>query len=298
VRRKGKNVNQYTVTDINGITQVYENTGIEVPKPIRDLLGIREVEYDVDKSLKINVSDQLDPLFLFFESSLSKAKVLGTLNGIHLVDWSLRSLNKDIKLCDDSNKAVEQDVVRFEKELEEFKNLDVYDSKIKEVEKLIKELEILEKKREELIILQQNYLDMITQLQQLNVYEKEVGKVNLVELTLSLYKYENLVSLYQSYKDCKNQLSTYTKCYSNLKVVDTKEFDNNIERFRILINMNNQIISKRQEYRSLVKQGNEIDSSLSFQISSYKTELLAQKKCPICGSIISLDIIDSCIKEL
>jgi DNA repair protein SbcC/Rad50 len=92
IREKGLKINKYILKMPNQTDQTYENFGISVPEAISKILNIRKIELDKDDSLTLNLSSQLESLFMFNRSGSQKAKVLGRLSGAHFLDYALRSL--------------------------------------------------------------------------------------------------------------------------------------------------------------------------------------------------------------
>ena len=97
VREKGLKINRYILKIPSQPDQIFENFGVNTPEAIQKVLNIRKIELDKDDSLILNMSFQLDSLFLFNRSGSQKAKVLGRLSGAHFLDHALRNLNTEKK---------------------------------------------------------------------------------------------------------------------------------------------------------------------------------------------------------
>jgi len=123
-REKGSSVNKITVTTPDGKTQVFEKFGVEAPPEVKKILCVTPVQVDIDYSINLNLADQDSLPFLLSDSSIAKTKFLNRLTGSHIIDIALRELNKDKLLLTEDNRQCEEDLIRLEKELEKYKNIE------------------------------------------------------------------------------------------------------------------------------------------------------------------------------
>jgi hypothetical protein len=123
IREKGEKVNKYIVKVPNQIEQVYENFGIQIPTEIEQILQIFKVQIDANEFLHLNVSSQMDPLFMLSKPGSFKAKVLGKLSGAHILDYTLRELNKDKKNVSGEKQLKSIEVLELQKELINYEGL-------------------------------------------------------------------------------------------------------------------------------------------------------------------------------
>jgi len=142
VRKKGDKVNEYTLTVPGQAPQTFTNFGVEVPGVISKALKIEKINLDKDDSLLLNLSSQLEPLFLFNRSGSQKAKVFGKLSGAHFLDHALRSLATEKKQTNTEKSLKTQELEALKIQCEAL-------NKIKQFEPVILDLNAKNSKLEE-----------------------------------------------------------------------------------------------------------------------------------------------------
>jgi len=123
VREKGDKINRYIITQ-NGTPQVYENFGSKVPDEVEKVLNIFTAKVGEKEELNLNLSNQLDPLFLLSSPGSFKAKVLGKLSKAHYLDHALREINKDKKRLSSEKSLLEKEGEVIELDLQKYAGLD------------------------------------------------------------------------------------------------------------------------------------------------------------------------------
>jgi exonuclease SbcC len=150
IREKGEKVNRYVLQIPGKVDQTYENFGTEIPSDIEKVLQIFKVQIDANEYLNLNISSQLDPLFLLSKPGSFKAKVLGKLSGAHYLDYALREINKDRKNLQQEKNLRDMEAVELQVKLVEFASLDAEKSKLDAAAKQMDNLVDLEKRIEAL----------------------------------------------------------------------------------------------------------------------------------------------------
>ena len=74
---------------------IFAGFGSRVPREIQDALGMGKVKLDEDLERALNLGEQLEPPFLLAETGSVKAKAIGRLYGVHIVDAALRETLRD-----------------------------------------------------------------------------------------------------------------------------------------------------------------------------------------------------------
>lgn len=137
IREKGTKVNRY-IARVPGLTeQIYENFGTHIPEEIEKLLHIFKAQIGDKEELTLNLSNQLDNLFLLSNPGSYKAKVLGKLSKAHYMDYALKEINKDKKRLSGEKTAVEKEFLDLTNELKKYFNLDNEKTKLEEIGKRI-----------------------------------------------------------------------------------------------------------------------------------------------------------------
>ena len=141
IREKGQKLNKYIVRVPDKKEQVYENFGVHVPEEIEKLLGISKAKVTDKDDLTLNLSSQLDQLFLLSNPGSYKAKVLGKLSKAHYLDYALREINKDKKKLSSEKTLLEKQLVELEKELLDYKDLEAKKQLLNDVGTKLSQLE-------------------------------------------------------------------------------------------------------------------------------------------------------------
>lgn len=112
-RIKGPKVNKYVV---NG--EEFERLGDSMPKKVVEVLGAASVFID-DNEIPVTISKQGVEPFLLSESAPVRAKMLGMISGLDVIDRALREMQKDSNQTDKDIKITEGILSQQEKELKE-----------------------------------------------------------------------------------------------------------------------------------------------------------------------------------
>lgn len=95
-RQRSSSKNRYILNTPEGKEEVFEGFGSTVPKEIIDAHGMSQVHLDSDMVEPLNFGYQLDGPFLLSGSGATKAKAIGRLSGVHIIDAAIRVLLRDI----------------------------------------------------------------------------------------------------------------------------------------------------------------------------------------------------------
>jgi exonuclease SbcC len=153
VREKGEKVNRYVVTQ-NGTPQVYENFGTKVPAEIEKVLNISSAKVGEKEELNLNLSSQLDPLFLLSSPGSFKAKVLGKLSKAHYLDHALREINKDKKRLSSEKALAEKEIEILQIDLKKYDDVDAEKARLEQLGKRLEAVSGLDSRLEKLRTLQ------------------------------------------------------------------------------------------------------------------------------------------------
>lgn len=180
-REKGK-ANKVKFIDSNGKSQTYEGFGSTVPKDF--------IKISISDN---NVSHQHDPLFFITQSSFEKAKILGNLSGLNIIDSVLQALKTDISkskmLIEDRKLKIKELEGTLEKEKEVSNIKSVYESSKKKLEELnetYKKVETIKKILSEIEDFNIKYIDFKKRLEafekiDIEAYKSSVSKKLLEE---------------------------------------------------------------------------------------------------------------------
>ncbi len=116
--------NRYTVIRPGAEPRILEGFGAGVPAEVLEAHGMPELELDVDRSVSLNLSLQLDSPFLLAETGGTRAKAIGRLAGVHLLDLALRGVVRDLGREEERRRRLAEAETRLASELDAYDGLD------------------------------------------------------------------------------------------------------------------------------------------------------------------------------
>lgn len=140
-RERNINRNIYTLTKATGEEEIYEGFGSEIPQEIISAHGMGKVYLDRDLETSLNIAYQLDSPFLLSGSGAVRAKAIGRIVGIHLVDNAIRNVIKDLYQLSQNEKQVNNRLQTLERELIIYANLENEGKLLERTNNLLLELE-------------------------------------------------------------------------------------------------------------------------------------------------------------
>ncbi len=94
--------------------------GTEVPEEVVAATGVRKVALDERTRLEVNVAAQIEGPFLLAENGAVRAKVIGQLGGVHIIDYAHRGVLTDLRRAREEEARLAGEVARLEEELKEY----------------------------------------------------------------------------------------------------------------------------------------------------------------------------------
>ncbi len=307
IREKSSSRNRYTVIDPEGETSVFEGFGNEVPEEVRKAHGVAKVVIDTDRDVSLNLGEQLEGPFLVSETGAVKAKAIGRLTGVHIVDRATRECINDIKKenqiegrCKNEIKELEQKLNMYEHlDLLE-KNISVREENVKEIEKLANTLHKLDTLRSRLSFV--NYeIRVESEIIRKTVNIKEIKgkiddlekkahtidrlkrqKVGLENVEKELEKAEQRLSLLDKIKQVETNVLRVSELYTRRS---------SLERLKNLMNSVESSINEGSIYIANVSK--EMEDTLH----QYEDGLRKMPRCPICQNDIDESIINKVIMQ-
>lgn len=156
IREREGQRNRYILIQ-NGKEEVFEGFGNTVPLEIARAHGIPKIRIDKDAASAVNLAEQLEPPFLISESGGNRAKALGRLVGIHIIDAAQRTVLKDITNAKQNFESIQKDIESLNSQLESYKDIGELQIRISSLQNILKKLKetraifsILMKSRQEL----------------------------------------------------------------------------------------------------------------------------------------------------
>lgn len=150
-------VNRYTVTLPGEEKQVFEGFGVGVPDLVAKAHGMPRVLLDADKRVMLNFGTQLEGPFLMSETGSFRAKAIGRLLGIHVVDAAVRGANADLKAARQEVGRQDKEVSRLETELAQFADIPEHEKALAVGEAILQRVAEQQAKRDRLVDLKAKY---------------------------------------------------------------------------------------------------------------------------------------------
>ncbi|MGE5329978.1 MAG: AAA family ATPase [Deltaproteobacteria bacterium] len=307
IRERSSSKNRYTIIDIKGETKVFEGFGNEVPEEVKAVHGIYKVLIDSDSSVCLNIGEQLEAPFLVSETGSTKAKAIGRLTGVHVLDNAMRECASDIK-------RESQLLVKYKKEknellekLDSFKDLDQIEKKINKCEVILKRINGLNEKLDKIEKYKLEYEKINDEINELNKIIKGLENVNRVEKVVNLLLNKigimaKLEVLNKKYLDISDEIKITESILSKARNIKTANelFEKVIQLQRrkedickLNISYNNIKRSMLEGEKYIINLKEEIKANLK----SYNNLLKAISKCPVCFSNIDEETIKRVIEQ-
>ena len=230
-RYRSKSKNQYLLIKNNGEEMIFEGFGSNIPEEIIDEISIKKIYLDSSEYNSINLGEQLERPFLLSEKSSTRASAIGRLVGVNIVDDALREVLKDIRALNTTQKNLEENSIKLQKEIKEYDYLvelkeslnkiillkdritDNY-ARLEKYEKLYNLLKEINHKKEQLSYT----LNKLTTISRLDE--------NIKDIELKLFNYKYLNHRNTNLNKTKNEISKYSSISSKLESLP--EYEGNI----------------------------------------------------------------------
>jgi exonuclease SbcC len=188
IRERSQAKNIYKIINPEGNTTCFEGFGNEIPQEITKIHGIQEVFLDETLKANLNIADQLERPFLLSETGAVRAKALGRIVGLHIVDKAIKDSLVELKRETQTRERLEAEVVEIESELRCFDNLESLKERVEKSDILIAKLSGL--------------MDKEQKLRHLKVRVESIdNEINIV--SAGLEKLRNLEQSKELLNDCK-----------------------------------------------------------------------------------------------
>lgn len=273
---KAGGVNAYEI-EKDGNIERFQGFGVEPPEEIKEITGVRKYKLSDSDQVIVNFQNQHDSAFMLNDSPAQKAKAIGYLSNVNVIDEAIRRANN-------KDQNAKNDVKKLESRKE------ILNNQLKEYEGLDEELKIYElvKNKRDDIIIKRNRLDMLSSLYSSYLANKEsIAKGNNY-----IKQFRNLDQILKIYKDADEkwkQKKSLEKIKKDLVLVKNGinsdrfvlERTENLNELKTKISNIQLINSKRDGYILLIKKYNEINAKINevkYRISSIDIISIKEKQ--------------------
>ncbi|HHV83591.1 MAG TPA: AAA family ATPase [Tepidanaerobacter syntrophicus] len=201
IREREGQRNRYILIQ-NGKEEVFEGFGNTVPLEIARAHGIPKIRIDKDAASAVNLAEQLEPPFLISESGGNRAKALGRLVGIHIIDAAQRTVLKDITNAKQNFESIQKDIESLNSQLESYKDIGELQIRISSLQNILKKLKetraifsILMKSRQELGELDSEIEKNTDTIKKLDFIDKVEQNITFLNALSVKYRYLKELSI-------------------------------------------------------------------------------------------------------
>lgn len=268
-RKKGIGINSY---EIDG--EPYKDFGYGVPEQVLEKLKI--VPFKTNKQeFNLHIAMQDEQPFLIHESGPVKASVLDVLTGNSLLQKTIISFNKESIQISKDRKTVVSAIEDDKEALKSIPDLENIDSLVKEIEKLeVKQEEL----KSEVKFLHQDKYNLALHSKVLDELECNVDLnpiyVNHERVKILTKELEKLQTLQQTLEACKNTITT---------IPDTSKVVTRVDRYIKLkadIGQLKQLDLEWNKQRKIIKNAKLEIEELENKVKQYYKQ---NPSCPECG---------------
>lgn len=143
-RERTSSRNRYMVAVPGMEEQVYEGFGHAVPEEVMEATGVRPLKMDEDHQVPINIGMQLDSPFLLESNGSVKAKAIGRINGVHILDYAHKTTSSELNSKQIEERRIQAEVEKREEQLKLYKDLDQWEKDLVQVEQKLKQVQDLD----------------------------------------------------------------------------------------------------------------------------------------------------------
>ncbi|HYF91193.1 MAG TPA: AAA family ATPase [Symbiobacteriaceae bacterium] len=129
--------NRYIVRLPGAEPQVFEGFGTEVPVEVVRAHGMPQVLLDTDKRVVLSFGSQLEGPFLMAESGSLRARAIGRLLGVHVVDAAMRNTQRDQRMLKQETGRLEQRLEQYDRDLEQYADIPEQEERLERTEALL-----------------------------------------------------------------------------------------------------------------------------------------------------------------
>lgn len=255
--------------------------GSGVPDDVIEITGVKKFQITDDLNSSITYQTQLEGAFLLSQSKDKKAKAIGAISNVNVIDRALKLGKNYIKDYKREARESEEEIEHIDEKLKEFESLDLEKESLKNLDYIYKDILTLEEKKEKLTTL----------LSKLNNVEdgikEEKNLINNLKFIPEATNEFNDVNLLISHGASLNRM--FSMLVSNYKNINLNK--NIIEKTNYI----DKALSEHKIVTSLIKKYNILSNQL-FNLKRVEEDILFNKK--IVNETKDIDIKIKQFKEI
>ncbi|MGB9866661.1 MAG: AAA family ATPase [Bacillota bacterium] len=150
-RERWGNRNSYRLRRPSGEELHFEGFGTEIPEEILRAHGVRKIALDDQVEVALNLSTQLEGPFLLNQPGSVRAKAIGRICGVHVLDLAVKLAARELGSLDEQRNRVENELASISREIEQYRDLDDERRRIEKLQSVVDQLNQLSNLRSALV---------------------------------------------------------------------------------------------------------------------------------------------------
>ncbi len=269
-RIRDNKVNCYVLNIPGQEEQVFSKFNADVPLEVQQALGVSKLWIDKDKAIALNFAYQMEPAFLITDSRGNRAKIIGRIVNLHVIDSACRSTMQDLKNTLRKKNNLEQDLVSLREKMVPFQDLPGKEAALNKARSLLAQAQALQKKANKLEEISTSIRSIQTaisdnkakleHLQNIEIADAIVQQiVTLQQKCFSLEEISQNITTASNELTIQNRLLVRLNRLSEAETV-VAEVINKSNKLGLLENLQNQLISTKFNYSMQVEIVNKLQN--------------------------------------
>ncbi|SDC50789.1 MULTISPECIES: AAA family ATPase [unclassified Candidatus Frackibacter] len=258
IRERSNRENRYVVIDPTGEKEIYSGFGTKVPKDVTEVHQMPKVTIDDDMETTLNLDYQLVGPFLLNDSGSTKAKVIGQLTGVHIIDAAIKDVAIDLTRAKRKKKQELSEIERIDEQLKEYQDLPALKKEINKKEKLLGQLKEVNNRLNKYYNLQRGWEEVEKERVYLKEVLKELNQLEKMERLLKKMskKKEKLLILKRLWND-------WQKTNANIEKLDqTLNRLSNLDKVGSYYQKIDSVAERRKTLNKLKQSFNEVKEEI------------------------------------
>lgn len=284
---------------LNG--ELFAKFGKEVPTEITRALRMPEIDFDSIK-VDLNFATQLEGPFLLSSTPSLKAKVLGKLSGVDVLDRAIIQTNKCLRKISNEVKSDTASIEKLNQELSEFINISKCEKELDSLGQSLNEVE------QDLLLLEKlkGFKDSLDDVvKRGKKIKKDLENLKVVD-TINFDVIEKDFVLFQKVKDLNTQIVSFNIKEKTLQtevkrlqilVSQETDFDSieaNLECLKRIYDFEKQLVIFEQ-VKKCEKNIESLNISVDSKVEELRKFLKDLKVCPTCTQTLPEEVIEKMI---
>lgn len=237
-RERTPSKNRYILRIPDQEEQIFEGFNNQVPLEIIQAHGITKVHLDEDTEAVLNLGTQLEGPFLLSANGAVKAKAIGRISGVHVIDAAQRDTTRDLSKLQQEERQLTDSLKTIEEELEKFQDLPRLSQTINQIRTKLDQFQARKSQLDRLRKLAERQQQVEHQLNIVSHFllrtdQTEEATQKLVKLEQAVGRWKYAQNLHHKYLELTDQIAQCDdRLLSTAKVAKAEETLQNLHKFQ------------------------------------------------------------------